>query len=167
MPVRDWPKPARLAAQWTLIALCIALAFLPASFLIWTANATADEPVSWSRLLGGYSLLVTIPATFVVAVFVALEMQKNPTRRSFGFSIAMGTTLGLVVGLVLTLITGGYSLLSAPPIGFLTFFVAWIIRVIGTRRGQRIGVAKGEFNVPDPDKAADAVIAETFLKPKE
>jgi hypothetical protein len=130
MSVRDWPKPARRAAQWTLITLCFALAFFPASFLIWTASNSADEPVSWSRLLGGYALLITIPTTLVIAVFVAIQMQKNPNRRSFGFSTAMGTTLGLIVGLVLTLITGGYSLLSAPPVGFLVFFVAWLVRRI-------------------------------------
>ena len=130
MSVRDWPKPARLAAQWTLIALCFAFAFFPGAFLIWTASTAADEPVSWARLLGGYSLLVTIPTTLVIAAFVAVQMQKNPKRRSFGFSIAMGTILGLVVGFVLTLITGGYSLLSAPPVGFLTFFVAWLIRLV-------------------------------------
>ena len=130
MSVRDWPKPARLLAQWTLIANCFALAFFPASFLIWTASTTADETVSWSRLLGGYSLLVTLPTTLVISVFLALQMQKNPNRRSFGFSIAMGTISGLFVGLVLTLITGGYSLLAAPPVGFLTFFVAWLVRLM-------------------------------------
>lgn len=130
MSVRDWPKPARLAAQWALITLCFALAFFPASFLILVASNGGAEAVSWSRLLGGYSLLVTIPTTLVIGAFVALQMQKNPNRRSFGFSIAMGTTLGLIVGLVLSLITGGYSLLSAPPVGFLAFFVAWLIRYV-------------------------------------
>lgn len=33
--------------------------------------------------------------------------------------------------------------------------------------GQRIGVAKGAFKPPEPDKALDAEIAETFLKPKK
>jgi prevent-host-death family protein len=33
--------------------------------------------------------------------------------------------------------------------------------------GQRIGVAKGAFKAPDPDKVLDAEIAETFLKPKK
>jgi ribose 5-phosphate isomerase B len=33
--------------------------------------------------------------------------------------------------------------------------------------GQRIGVAKGAFKAPEPDKALDAAIAETFLKPKK
>ncbi|MEJ0058441.1 MAG: hypothetical protein WDM79_02110 [Terricaulis sp.] len=134
MSVRDWPKPARLAAQWTLIALCFALAFIPASFLIWTASTAGDEPASWSRLLGGYSLLITIPTTLVLATFVALQMQKNPNRRSFGFSIATGTTVGVVVGLVLTIITGGYSLLSAPPAGFLVFFAAWLVRLVRSAR---------------------------------
>jgi uncharacterized membrane protein len=130
MSVRDWPRPARLAAQWTLIALCFALAFVPTAFLIWSANTAGDEPASWSRLLGGYALLITIPTTLVISTFVAQQMQKNPNRRSFGFSIAMGTLLGLVVGLVLTLVTGGYSLLSAPPTGFLVFFVVWLVRLV-------------------------------------
>jgi prevent-host-death family protein len=38
---------------------------------------------------------------------------------------------------------------------------------VTTRVGQRIGVAKGAFKAPEPDKALDATIAETFLKPKK
>jgi hypothetical protein len=37
----------------------------------------------------------------------------------------MGTTVGLFVGLILGLVTGGYSLLSAPATGLLTFIIAW------------------------------------------
>lgn len=38
---------------------------------------------------------------------------------------------------------------------------------VTTPVGQRIGVAKGVFKAPEPDKALDAAIRETFLKLKK
>lgn len=117
----------RRAIGWLFVALSLVIAVGPASFLLWVMRAEATEPAFWSRLLGGYSLFITIPTTSVLVIFVALQ-QRNKGRRSFGFSIVLGTILGLIVGLLLTLVTAGYSLLSAPAVGLLSALVVWLIQ---------------------------------------
>ncbi len=105
--------------------LAFAIAIAPVALIV--SAARADEPISWTRLLGGYSLAITVPTTLVIAVFVWLKRPRDK-RSPFTLAVLMGTTVGLFVGLVLGLVTGGYSLLSAPATGLLTFIVAWAVQ---------------------------------------
>ncbi len=124
MAIKDWPRLLRRAVAWALMILAFAIAFVPSTLLVLGARVTLAESLTWSRLLGGYALVITVPTTLIVAAFVAVQFQRE-RRSTFGFAVLMGTTVGIVVGLVLGLVTGGYSLLSAPAVGLLTFVAAW------------------------------------------
>lgn len=113
MAIKDWPLPVRIALAWTLLVLAFAIAFLPVILIVLAARTTMGEALSWIGLLGGYALLITIPTTFVVALSVALRLQQK-RRSTFGFAVLMGTVVGIATGLALSLMTGGYSLLSSP-----------------------------------------------------
>jgi hypothetical protein len=119
MPVRDWPKPVRRAIGWGLVALSLLIAIGPILFLLSVMRSEEALLPLWVRILGGYSLFVTVPTT-VVTVGVLVWNLTIETRRPLAFSIVFGTVLGLLVGTVLTIVTAGYSLLSAPAVGLLT-----------------------------------------------
>lgn len=122
MAIKDWPLPIRRAIGWSFVALAFAIAFTPLALI--ASAARSEEPLSWTRLLGGYALLVTVPTTIAISAFTALQLQRKK-RTYFPVAVLAGTTIGLFVGLILGLVTGGYSILSAPATGLLTFVVAW------------------------------------------
>jgi uncharacterized membrane protein YcfT len=134
MAVRDWPKPAIYSVRVALISLSLAIAIVPAAWLIMVAGKSTQDQAPWLRILGGYSLVVTVPTTLACSIFCALGLKRDWDKRSITLAIMVGTAVGLVVGLVLAIVTGGYSLLSAPAVGCLTFVAVWLIRALARVR---------------------------------
>ena len=127
MQVRDWPLSARRALAWALILLSFAIAFIPLSLLTFGLGSVLGETASWVGLLAGYSLVITIPTTLIIVSLTTLQINKG-RRATLGFAIVIGTVFGLLVGIGLVFVTGGYSLLSAPAVGLLTSVGTWALQ---------------------------------------
>ena len=127
MQVRNWPLSARRALAWALILLSFAIAFIPLSLLTFGLGSVLGETASWVGLLAGYSLVITIPTTLIIVSLTTLQINKG-RRATLGFAIVIGTVFGLLVGIGLVFVTGGYSLLSAPAVGLLTSVGTWALQ---------------------------------------
>jgi hypothetical protein len=127
MAIKDWPKPVRRAIGWSLVVLSFEVALGPTSLLVWLMQDDLADAAFWPRLLGGYSLFLTVPITAVTVAFLTVRQQKKATV-SFGVAILLGTFIGLMIGLILSIVTAGYSLLSAPTVGLCTSLVVWTIQ---------------------------------------
>lgn len=127
MKLEDWPRPARRALAWGLISGSLAVALLPAAVLFLGARAGVGEPLTWSRILAGYSLVITVPVTIFLTALVAREINRARPK-NLGLTVVMGTLVGVGAGLVLGIVTGGYALLSAPMVGLLTSLAVWALQ---------------------------------------
>ena len=127
MQIRNWPLSARRALAWALILLSFAIAFIPLSLLTFGLGSVLGETASWVGLLAGYSLVITIPTTLIIVSLTTLQINKG-RRATLGFAIVIGTVFGLLVGIGLVFVTGGYSLLSAPAVGLLTSVGTWALQ---------------------------------------
>jgi hypothetical protein len=130
MSFRDWPLPIRRAIGCVLLAAFTLIAFAPLFLLAPTFMALAAKgelDVTWSRLLGGYATLVTVPLTLAIALGVASQLAKRGPKSLIAYLVG-GGLVGFFVGLVLSIMTGGYSMLSAPAVGYITFALFWLIR---------------------------------------
>lgn len=131
MAVRDWPRPLRRTIYWAVFVATTAIAFAPLLLLaqsVQSLNVTDTVGPSWSQLLGGYATMITVP---IVVVIVAITASHQSAQSFPSFLLAyvmLGALEGVFVGLVLSLVTGGYALLSAPAAGYLTSATFWLIR---------------------------------------
>jgi hypothetical protein len=130
MAFRNWPLPIRRAIGLVLLTALTLIAFAPLFLLLPTFVSLASKGelnVTWSRLLGGYATLVTVPLTFAIAVGVASQLASRGPKSLIAYLVG-GGLIGFFVGLVLSIMTGGYSMLTAPAVGYITFAVFWLIR---------------------------------------
>jgi len=131
MAVKSWPRPLRRALYWAVFLVTAAISFAPLLLLAQSARSLSESQAfqaSWSQLLGGYATIITVPIVAVVAVITAVHQTKQRFPTFLLAYVTLGMLEGIFVGLVLSLLTGGYSLLSAPATGFLTLAVFWLIR---------------------------------------
>jgi hypothetical protein len=130
MAVKDWPRPLRLAIGWLFVLLAGVIVALPTWLLVIPFAGgrfldLGDTP--WSIILAHYSTLITAPVA-VVCSLAAFRHFVGKGDRQFAFYLLMGAAIGVAIGLLLTPVTGGFSLVSAPPFAGWTMIIAWLIR---------------------------------------
>jgi hypothetical protein len=135
MGVKDWPTPVRRALGYGLFAVLTALSFLPAIAIVFHAlanNALNQDSQIWVAVLGGYSAVISAPVAIAVAIG-ALQgafggASNSDLREKFLVYPILGAVAGFGAALPLIPLTGGYSLIFAPPASYVVCTLAWFFR---------------------------------------
>ncbi|HRE43462.1 MAG TPA: hypothetical protein PKY87_05775 [Terricaulis sp.] len=81
----------------------------------------------WLGLLGRYSAIITTPVAIAGAISVFGYFRKKGRTPIVLYYVA-GVAVGVIAGLLMVPLTGGFSLISAPPVSTSTMMIAWLIR---------------------------------------
>jgi uncharacterized membrane protein YfcA len=92
----------------------------------WSGRGFDHPSAPWTNVLVHYSTLITAPIAALCGVVATRHYWKKGDRR-IAFFFLLGVAVGVGVGMVLIPITGGASLLSAPPFATLAMFLTWAI----------------------------------------
>lgn len=138
MSVKDWPRPGKLAFAWLLLSASTAILLATTYVLlipILSGRGFEHPDAPWSNVLAHYTTLITAPIAAVCAVATSRYLWRKRDRKFVMFFV-MGVAVGIGVGLVLTPITGGFSLISAPPFATSAMLFAWLFLKLFATKGS-------------------------------
>lgn len=125
---KRWPVPVRVAFAVVFVTLVLLITFGPITLLLLTGDELGSILPPAAEVFGGYSGIVTVGTTAVVAIFAFTKIRKKPIDHPL-FYIVAGSFVGLAVSLALIPITLGTSLFFGPPTGSVILFVGWLLRM--------------------------------------